>query len=105
MSKQRVPIKSTDFQPKNEYTLVKPKDLPKEEISESGFVLSVSKQQSSLIRPTFGRVISVGADITDIKEEMYIIWPETDGLELTFDDGDFILLRYKSIIGMKKLED
>lgn len=102
MSKQRIQFKSTEFQPKNEYVLVKPKELDKEEKSESGIVLSIGSQQSSLIRPTLGKVISVGSDIDDIKEDMYIVWPETDGLDLEFDDGDYMLIRYKSIVGMKK---
>lgn len=102
MSKQRVQFKSTEFQPKNEYVLVKPQELQKEELSDSGFVLSINKNQSSLIRPSTGRVISVGADIDDISPEMLIIWPETDGLDLAFDDGDYMLIRYRSVIGMKK---
>lgn len=102
MNKQRIQFKSTEFQPKNEYVLVKPKELEQEEKSESGIVLSLNSQKSSLIRPTLGKVISVGADIDDVKEGMYIIWPETDGLDLEFDDGDYMLIRYKSIVGMKK---
>lgn len=102
MNKQRVQFKSHQFQPKNEYVLVKPQELQKEEKSDSGIVLSLGNQKSSLIRPSTGRVVSVGADIDDIQEDMLIIWPETDGLDLAFDDGDYMLIRYKSVIGMKK---
>lgn len=101
MTKQRVQIKSTEFVPKNEYILVKPSVLETEKVLESGIVLSL-KPQSSMTRPSDGTVVSVGKDILDIKEADFIMWPETDGLDLEFIDGDFVLLRYKSIIGSKR---
>lgn len=99
---QRIKMNSSEFQPKNEYLLVKPEDLEKEEKSSSGIVLSTGPK-SSLIRPTLGTVISVGSDIEDIKEQATVVWPETDGLDLEFNDGNYILIRYRSIVGSKKL--
>jgi co-chaperonin GroES (HSP10) len=101
MSKQQVNILSTDFQPKNEYLLVKPEAMVSERTTESGLVIPI-KQTSILDRPTSGKVVSLGSDIADIKEGMLVLWPGTDGLDIEFIDGDFILLRYKSIIGSKK---
>ena len=102
MSIQRVKIKSTEFQPKNEYVLIKPEELDKEETTETGLVLISNANTSIVDRPTSGTVVSVGNDIEDIKVGMFILWPGTDGLDLEFDDGVFLLLRYKSIIGSKK---
>lgn len=99
--KQKVSLKSTEFQAKNEFILVKPEDPLKEKTTESGLIISVQKQ-SSVERPTQGEVITVGSDIEDIKPGNIVLWPMTDGLDIEFYDGEFILLRYNSIIGTKK---
>lgn len=101
MKTQRVEMLSTDFQPKNEYVLVNPAEQLKEQTLDSGIVIAL-QPQSSLDRPTSGTVISVGSDIEDIKEGNFILWPNTDGLDIEFIDGVRILLRYRSIIGSKK---
>lgn len=100
MSKQYVKIKSDEFQPKSEYVLIIPDTLEKEKTTESGIVLSV--EQNSFDRPTYGEVQAVGSVITDLVPGQMVLWPNTDGLDLEFTDGHRILLRYKSIIGMKK---
>lgn len=104
MSKaQKVNILSTEFHPKNEYLLVKPEAIESgEKVTESGIVFAIKQKPSSLERPTSGTVISVGKDIDDIKEADFVLWPGTDGLDIEFNDGEFILLRYKSVIGSKK---
>lgn len=101
MQKQEVNILSSEFQPKNEYVLVKPVKLESEKKTESGLIIAL-KPSSSLERPTSGTVVAVGKDIEDITEGMFILWPGTDGLDIIFTDGEFVLLRYKSIIGSKK---
>jgi co-chaperonin GroES (HSP10) len=99
--KQEVQLKSTEFQPKQEYLLVKPVELDKgEKTTESGLIIPIAR--SSMERPTVGRVIEVGVDIEDIKIDDVILWPQTDGLDLQMEDGDFVLLRYASVIGSKK---
>lgn len=104
MSKaQYVQILSTEFQPKNEFLLVKPQAAERtEQKTESGIVLAINPQKSSLDRPSSGSVIAVGSDIEDIKEGDFVLWPNTDGIDLEFVDGVFTLLRYKSVIGTKK---
>lgn len=100
---QAVNLESTEFQPKNEYILVKPQELDKgEKKTESGLIIAIAQNQSALDRPTSGTVVSVGKDIEDIKEGDFILWPNTDGLDLEFNDGKFMLLRYKSVIGSRK---
>lgn len=101
MQKQEVNILSTEFLPKNEYILVKPVPLEDEKKTESGLIIAL-KPASSLDRPTSGTVVSVGSDITDITKDMFVLWPGTDGLDIIFKDGEFVLLRYKSIIGCKR---
>lgn len=104
MSKQEVALFSTEFQPKNEYLLIKPQALETERITGSGIVIQ-SNNRSALHRPTYGEVLSVGKDIDDIITGDFVIWPVTDGLDMELLDGDFMLLRYKSVIGMKKRDN
>lgn len=98
MAKQEVQIKSSAFRPKNEYILVKPELPPAEKKTESGIILP-DLNRSVLDRPISGTAVSVGSDIEDITEGDFVLWPGTDGLDIEFTDGEFILLRYKSIIG------
>ena len=100
MSKQVVNIGSTEFIPKNEYLLVET-EIIGEKTTASGIVIPDFKK-SVVDRPTSGTVIEVGSDIEDIKPGDFILWPSTDGLDIEFNDGTFMLLRYKSVIGRKK---
>ena len=50
-----------------------------------------------------GTVVAVGDDVQDISVGDVVFWPITDGLDFEFNDGIFILLRYESIIGSKKV--
>ena len=103
MTTQTVYIDSMEFEPKNQYVLVKPEALQRGEIkAESGVIIAIKQNTSSLDRPTSGTVIASGEDIEDIVDGDYVVWPGTDGLDIEFNDGTFMLLRYKSIIGCKK---
>lgn len=101
MSKtQRIYFKSEEFQPRNDLLLVEPIELKKEEITEGGII--IQNDFSSTDRPTSGRVVAVGKEITDvsdIKPGSIVLWPNTDGIDLEFDDGVRTLLRYETIIG------
>jgi co-chaperonin GroES (HSP10) len=100
---QQVSINSTEFQPKNEYILVKPESVNHgEKSTKSGIVFAMAAQATSTERPTSGYVIAKGSDIDDINDGDFILWPNTDGLDIEFDDGEFVLLRYKSVIGSKR---
>lgn len=93
-------LKSSEFIPLDEFLLVRPKELEKVEKSEFGII--IAQNRSLLDRPVSGTVISVGCKITDIKPGDYVLWPQTDGIDIEFEDGKFMLLRYKSLIGYKK---
>lgn len=99
---QALSMKSSEFQPRTEYVLIKPIPLESEKVTDGGIVIP-AKNDSVNDRPTSGEVLSVGCDILDIQDGDVVIWPGTDGLDLEFTDGVFILLRYKSIIGTQKL--
>lgn len=98
MRKQRVNVQSEVFQPKGEYILVRPIKPLKEETTAAGIILQV--EETSLSRPTHGTVVAVGSEITDIVSGHEVFWPETDGIDMKFNDGYFVLLRHDSIIGM-----
>lgn len=100
MSVQRIYIKSEEFQPTEGLVLTKPIELKKEETTMSGLVISI-KQESIVVRPSHGKVIAVG-DNCKAEIGKVVFWPMSDGLDLEFDDGQFLLVRDKAIIGIKK---
>lgn len=98
---QRLYINSEDFQPTEGLVLIKAIQLKKEETSSSGIVLSIRKE-SVVERPTAGEVITIGADCVNAKIGSIVFWDMTSGLDIEFDDGEFILIRDKTIVGTKK---
>jgi len=102
MSKQRIYLNSSEFKPMDELILVKPESLKNEEVSESGIVIAINQNQSVIDRPTSGVVIDFGEAVKSVNLNDMIIWPGTDGIDLEFNDGEFLLLREESIIGTKK---
>lgn len=103
--KQEVYLNSTEFQPKDELVLVKPIDLKPEKATESGIVFDLGKQRSVTERPSHGVVISKGANVEDVDVGSTVVWPAQDGIDLKFLDGEFLVLRHKSIIGAKKQDE
>lgn len=101
MSKQVVDMNSTEFQPRMDCVLIKPQEIQEEKITEAGIFIP-RPQNSVLDRPTSGVVIAVGSEVQDIQEDTIVLWPTENGVDFEFNDGDFILIREKSIIGMKK---
>jgi len=99
---QQISIDSSEFQPKNEYMLIEPADKPSEKTTDAGIIIPLMNTSVVNSRPTSGTVISVGSDIKDIEVGDFVMWPNTDGLDLSFDDGEYMLMRYESIIGSKK---
>lgn len=98
---QRIYTNHDVFQPTEGLVLVKPIQLKKEETSASGLVISIRKE-SVIERPTYGEVISVGVDCKNAVVGGTVWWDMQGGLDLEFDDGEFILIRDKTIIGTKK---
>jgi len=106
MSKQVINLYSNEFLPKQEFILVKPEELQTERTTDGGIIISMKTGSEVNDRPSSGKVISVGENVEEIDIDEFVIWPGTDGLDLSFIDGDFLLLRSKSIIGIKvKVED
>jgi len=96
---QVVPFKSEEFTPKNELILVKPADKETEKTTDAGIIIPLMDKSVVTSRQTFGEVVSVGKEIDDISVGDTVFWTNTDGIDFEFTDGEFMLLRYKSIIG------
>lgn len=101
MATQRFYIKSEDFIPSEELILIKQQEIKKEETSTSGIVISL-KKESITNRPGSGEVISIGHAVKNIQEKDFVFFPNTDGIDIEFDDGEFMLIREKSVIGKRK---
>lgn len=97
--KQKIELLSKDFTPRKEAVLAEYKSPEKEVTSSSGIVVELNR--SSLERQTSGKVVAVGSDLEWFKEGDLIVWANTDGINLEFIDGDFILLKEHSILGKK----
>jgi co-chaperonin GroES (HSP10) len=98
---QRILMNSADFKVCKESVLVEYNDLEKEEKTESGLVVSLAR--SSLERQTQGLVLSVGDGIEWIVEGDLVVWENSAGVNLDFDDRKCLLLGEKSILGKKKV--
>lgn len=100
---QNKSMSSTTFQPMQDFILVNPVALEKGEvISESGIIMAKDQNTSIIDRPSTGTVLSVGHDTKFVKEGSTILWVDTDGLDIALSDGEFIILREKSILGYEK---
>lgn len=101
MSTQRFYCKSEEFVPSSELILIKQEEIKKEETTTAGIVVSI-KKESVTNRPGSGHVLSTGEDVKVCKVGDFIFFPNTDGIDIEFDDGNFMLIRDKSVIGIKK---
>jgi len=99
---QLVNLSSEEFKPKADSVLVKVDKRIDEKTTESGIIIPLNIDTSSIDRETSGFVVSVGDDVVGYDVGTFVLWPETDGLDLDFLDGEFLLLRAESIIGSKK---
>ena len=98
---QRLYVNSSEFVPTEGLALIKAVQLKQEETSVSGIILSIRKE-SVIERPTAGEVISVGKDCLNAEVGKIVFWDMQSGLDIEFDDGEFILIRDKTIVGTKK---
>lgn len=98
---QRLYINSDEFVPTKGLALIKAIQLKKEETSTSGIILSIRKE-SVVERPTAGEVISIGAECKNAEIGKIVFWDMISGLDIEFDDGEFILIRDETIVGTKK---
>jgi co-chaperonin GroES (HSP10) len=98
MKVQKISMDSDNFQPKKEYVLIKPDDIEKE--TETGLIVSTSIDVVK--KPTSGIVIALGNDEESVVIGDYVIYPDVAGFEMEFNDGQFVLVKYESILGSKK---
>ena len=98
---QRLYINSDEFVPTKGLALIKAIQLKKEEKSSSGIIISIRKE-SVVERPTAGEVISIGTECKNAEISKIVFWDMISGLDIEFDDGEFILIRDETIVGTKK---
>lgn len=101
MNKQRVNILAEEFQAIGENVLVQPANLEKEETTAGGIIIKV--EENTFSRPTIGKVISIGQDVEGVEIGDEVMWPSTDGIDFEFDDGHHVLIRVRSVLGIKKI--
>lgn len=104
---QQIKMNSTEFQPLADYVLVKPDKVCLDEVSNLGII--IQHKQSVTNRPCSGVVLATGPDCVNLTKGDYIVFPDTDGIDVKFLDSDnsedgiqFMLLRFKSIIGRQR---
>lgn len=99
MNISEIDLKSSEFQPMDDYLLIKTQELDPVVKSNSGIVIEIKR--SSLERPCSGTVIASGKNEMGIVNGDFVIYPNTDGIDVKMNDGTFTLLRIKSVIGKK----
>ena len=74
------------------------------EVSRGGILIPEDTRENA----STGTVIAVGEGCTDLRAGDYVVFPDTDGIDVKFTDSDitknypeYMLLRYKSIIGKR----
>lgn len=102
MSIQRIYINYNEFQPTEGLVLVRPIKLKEEEVSASGLIVAIRKE-SVIERPTYGEVLAVGKDCLNANIGQVVFWDLQSGLDLEFEDEKLLLIRDKTIIGVKKI--
>lgn len=107
---QQIQMNSSEFQPLADYILVKPDGVETDEFTECGIIIQHKKSITN--RPCSGVILAKGYDCTEVEVGDYIVFPDTDGIDVKFLDSkpnveyaEFMLLRYKSIIGKQSRKD
>lgn len=92
-------MKSEEYCALDKYALVKVDEQSTEETTGSGIVIST--RRSVLDRPCFGTVVAIAKNDKGVEKGDKVVWPNTDGIDAEFLDGDFLILKVDSIIGKK----
>ncbi len=72
-------------------------DFIDHEISDGGIFIPI-KRTACTDRPTHGKVISVGKDVTQVKAGDVVHWSEISGMDFEFNDCKCTVLQEKSIL-------
>lgn len=94
-----ISIESSKFTPKEKYCLIKPDVQDPEEKADSGIVVTIKKDVIN-IRPCSGIVVASG-NTEEAPIGKRVIFPNTDGLDMKFSDGNFLMLKIESIVGIE----
>jgi len=97
-------VPSEFFVPAKDLIMVKPRELPKGEVTEGTLVLEMEQNTSIVDRPTLGKVVAVGKEVDEYWLDKTIIWAEQDGIDVELKDGLFLFLQEKSVLGSVKAD-
>ena len=92
-------VPSTQFQPSKDLIMVHPRELPQGEVKEGNFVIEMEQNTSVVDRSSLGVVVAQGIDIKEDYIGKTIIWVTQDGIDMILQDGQFLMLQEKSILG------
>lgn len=98
--KEYLDVVSTSFKPSTTLLLIEPVAIKDEIESESGLMLEVDRKKTILTRPNAGKVVSASDENTDLLHAT-VFFPSTDGIDLVLTDGEFLLIKNTSILGIK----
>jgi co-chaperonin GroES (HSP10) len=97
-------VPSKYFVPAKDLIMVRPRELPKGEVMEGNLVIEMEQNTSVVDRPTLGKVVAIGVDIDEMWLDKTIIWAEQDGIDVELQDGLFLFLQEKSVLGLVKAD-
>lgn len=98
-----IPQMSEEFKMTGKNIMVKLEDLEmnKETKTESGIIIARASEKSAITdRNTYGKVVSVGKDVKEIKVNDHVFWHIVSGVEVKFRDGFFMIMEEDRIMGV-----
>ncbi len=100
MELKELNMSSEEFFPTQDFVLVKPVELKAEDQTASGII--IIHEVSIVDRPQTGTIVNIGPDVKGFEIGNEILFPETDGQDFKFNNGNYTLYREKSILGRCK---
>lgn len=95
-------IPSTEILPYKDLIMVKPRELPQGEVTQGSLVIEMEQNTSIVDRPTLGTIVSFGKDIEGFNIGDIIMWVERDGMDVQLQDGMYLFIQEKSVLGTVK---
>lgn len=84
--------------------LIKPDETSDTLELQNGIIYEVDREKSIIYRPCSGTLIK-GSDSISNNGCYRVFFPSTNGLDVKFSDGDFIILQEKDIVGFQKIKN
>lgn len=89
-------MKADEFSALGDRVLVKPDEVAEKKVS--GIIVPANAQE----KPLTATVVSVGQGVSEpsIAEGQTILYSKYGGMEVTFDEGPYLLLREQDVLGV-----